>query len=466
METLFESRVSRLHKRVNKLIRTYSKAVPVAEHLIVTMPEDFRKEFFALADYVNLRLMEDKDNFYGYFLFQTAREIRFDIGSATAINFSGARYVIYYNPLIFLTLTLPQMESSVKHEILHVLSMHLTRAREFMNTHHKSAINIAMDLVVNRYLDDLPPYSVTLEGINARYSLNLEPYKPFEYYADKLQAVAALHEVTKDTEEGRNLDNSILTDYNPEKTHDLWEASDPMDEKTLREFTEKVVGLSAKGEIPAYIQNLIASLKNSKGELPWNLYLNRLMGTVESRLKKTVTRRNRRQPERLELRGQLRDHKANIAVAVDISGSISEEEFKQALKEVLNIVKNYKHEITVLECDDAIRRVYKVVSIKDMKDRTNTRGGTRFNPVFEYANLNAVNLLVYFTDGKGEEHLKTIPRGYQVLWVLSGRGEKLSLKEPYGAVKKLSQVEIKDDLVDALDVPTGGFSMQNHERNI
>ena len=150
---------------------------------------------------------------------------------------------------------------------------------------------------------------------------------------------------------------------------------------------------------------MISSLKNSKGELPWNLYLKRLMGTVESNKKKTITRRNRRQPNRLDLRGELRSHKAKIAVALDISGSISDEEFNQAIKEVLNIVKNYNHEITIIECDNEIRRVYKVKSVKDIKDRINIRGGTKFTPVFEYANNNKINLLIYFTDGKGEDKL-------------------------------------------------------------
>lgn len=50
---------------------------------------------------------------------------------------------------------------------------------------------------------------------------------------------------------------------------------------------------------------MISSLKNSKGELPWNLYLNRIMGTVENNKKKTITRRNRRQPNRLDLRENL-----------------------------------------------------------------------------------------------------------------------------------------------------------------
>jgi len=208
---------------------------------------------------------------------------------------------------------------------------------------------------------------------------------------------------------------------------------------------------------------MIFSLKNSKGELPWDLYLKRLMGAVESNNKKTITRRSRRQPDRLDLRGQLRSHKAKIVVALDISGSISDEEFNQALKEVFHIVKNYNHEITIIECDNEIRRVYKVESVKDIKERVKIRGGTRFTPVFEYANHNKVNLLVYFTDGKGEDKLLSIPKGYKTLWVISGKGDNLSLNKAYGAVKKLNNIEIKDNTLDRSDVIRDGYSMQNQE---
>ncbi|MCG4722889.1 VWA-like domain-containing protein, partial [Alistipes putredinis] len=84
--------------------------------------------------------------------------------------------------------------------------------------------------------------------------------------------------------------------------------------------------------------------------------------------------------------GELRGHKAEIGLALDISGSISDEEFKQAIKEVLNIVKNYNQEITIIECDNEIKRTYKVKSYKDIKDRLKIRGGTKFSPVFNYAN--------------------------------------------------------------------------------
>ena len=54
-----------------------------------------------------------------------------------------------------------------------------------------------------------------------------------------------------------------------------------------------------------------------------------------------------------------------------------------------------------------------------------------------------------------------MPRGYKILWVISGRGDKLSLREPYGAVKKLSKIEIKDESIDMSDVRDDGYSMNN-----
>ena len=462
MKSYFEKQTKELYDRAIKIIDITQmlKSNKKREKFHISTDEDFKKDFFHIIDKVNLSLMEDKENFYGYFLFQMGREIRFDITSATSINFKDAKYVMYFNPIIFLELNMEQMQSTIKHEILHVLSQHLIRLKDFKDKYSTLALNLAMDVVVNQCLDCLCPYSITLEYINNKYNLNLEKFKTFEYYLEKIQTELDLQE---ENDEGEIVDNNenVAVDFDAEKTHDIWEECIEIDEKTLRDFTEKFADNAKKGSVPTYIENMIKSLKNSKGELPWNLYLKKLMGTIEANKKKTITRRNRRQPNRLDLRGELRGHKAEIAVAIDISGSISDEEFKQAIKEVLTIVKSHNQEITIIECDKEIKRTYKVKSPKDIKERVASGGGTKFLTVFEYANNKKINLLIYFTDGKGEEKLEIKPRGYKTLWVISGRGEKLSLQEPFGVVKKLSKVEIKQDVIDMSDVRSDGYSMNN-----
>lgn len=469
MESYFNEQVKGLYAKASEIINivTMLKSNRAGEILELDIPEDFKRAFFVVVDRVNFCLMEDEDNFYGYFLLQMAREIRFDISSPTAVNFKGAQYVIYFNPMLFLSLNLKQMESTIKHEILHIVSRHLIRAKELKRKYSKLAMNMAMDIIVNKFLDYLPTYAVTLESVNLHYGLELKPFETFEYYVEKLQTALDLQDVDKNGElhESSDKEHTEIA-YDSEKTHDIWEESEEIDERTMQEFTEKFINHSQKGTLAAYLQNLISSLKESKEELPWNLYLNRLMGTLESNRKKTITRRNRRQPERLDLRGYLRNHKAEIAVAIDISGSISDEEFKQAMKEVLAIVKNYNHEMTIIECDDRIRRVYKVRTIKDIKERLLIRGGTKFTPVIDYVNKNQTNLLIYFTDGKGENQLKVRPSGYQILWVISGRGDKLSLNEPFGDVKKLKKVQVKDIELEMRDVREDGYSMNNQEASL
>mgnify|MGYP004509926229 FL=1 len=466
MESYFERRVNKLYQQVNKLIDSAAmyKAKRNGEKFQPEITKEFKEDFFKLVDKVILSLMEDKDNFYGYFLFQMGREIRFDITSASGVNFKGAKYVIYFNPILFLQLNMKQMETTIKHEIHHVLSLHLSRAKELKNKYSTLTVNLAMDIVVNQYLDNLPPYSTTLKGVNLKYNLNMEAYNTLEYYAEKIQSELDLMEENDEGEEDDSqMTNSMVESYNPEKMHDMWQESDEFDEKTLREFAEKVINASQKGTIPSQVESLIANLKNSQGEIPWNIMLKKLMGTVESNKKKTITRRNRRQPNRLDLRGEIRNHKSEITVAIDISGSISNEEFKQAIKEVLSIVKNYNHEITIIECDKEVKRVYKAKSVRDIKKRLTSGGATKFTPVFEYANNTKCNLLIYFTDGKGERKLEVVPRGYRTLWVISGRGDELSLDESYGPVKKLSNVEVKDTELELKDVKTDGYSMNNQE---
>lgn len=58
------------------------------------MPNSFTIDFFKLIDHVILGLMENDDNFFGFFSFQMKKSLRFDIASPTAVNFKSAAYVL------------------------------------------------------------------------------------------------------------------------------------------------------------------------------------------------------------------------------------------------------------------------------------------------------------------------------------------------------------------------------------
>ena len=96
--------------------------------------------------------------------------------------------------------------------------------------------------------------------------------------------------------------------------------------------------------------------------------------------------------------------------------------------------------ITVIECDDEIRRIYKINSIKDIKKRKSNNGSTKFSPVFKYIKSNNMRnvILIYFTDGVGEKELEIRPINKNTIWVLTGK-EELSLTKSYGQIKRISK---------------------------
>ena len=146
-------------------------------------------------------------------------------------------------------------------------------------------------------------------------------------------------------------------------------------------------------------------------------------------------RLNRRQPERYDLSGKMEDKTLKIVVAIDTSGSVSDSMLSRIFNEIFDILGKRKYELTVIECDADVQRVYKAARREDVKMKVVGRGGTFFTPVIEYINKDKYfrdALLIYFTDGGGEESIPR-PLTYRNMWVVLG-GDDLSLEEPYGIV--------------------------------
>lgn len=427
------------------------------------MTRAFEQRLWNILHDVNSLLLED-DQFFGYFYLQMAHRIRFDMTSAFGINLKQGGYVLYVNPFILLRQPPDVMKDGIKREILHIISAHLMRVKTLSQSFNKTAVHMAMDMVVNDYLEHVGRDAVTVANVNERFGLMLKRFRTIEYYAKAIDK--AMKEKPELFVPVDNSDTAVAMEFDPQTSHDIWDESDSIDTDTMDQITERYINEASKGDMEGYVKSLIDTFQKTRRALPWYFYLKKLMGKVASGYKKTTMRRNRRQPERLELSGTLRQHKANVWVALDMSGSITDAEFTNALEQVLQIVHAYNHRITVVECDNEVRRTYTMESVKDVKPRLDVRGATAFSPVFSLANQNRVDLLVYFTDGKGEERLREAPKGYKVLWVLTGEKPQLSLHNPYGLVRELGYVGVDEtqDIDEFVRMSSrSGFSMANQE---
>lgn len=398
--------------------------------------EDFKRDFFKLIELCTFSMMEEGDNFFALFTIQMEREINLELPTAVGNSASLSHFIIYFNPRILLECSIEEMKALIKHEVYHIMYNHKRRADALKGQFSRIAINRAMDVSINQYIRNLPAWCDTLKSVSLTYNIDLKPELPMEEYARIIQEGI-------DKLKRKKCEKIITTSHDPEHAHDIWyKSKEAVDLDSIKELTKKVVDSSSKGKIPSEFIQIIKELRTGS-QISWKDYLKKFVGTVSYGHKKTTTRRNRRQPERMDLRGVLSNHVLEIVIAIDISGSMSDEEIDQVMTEVFYIVRNHNTEITVVECDNEIRRVYKVKDKKDIKSKLNTRGSTTFSPVFEYIRRHRMrnHLLIYFTDGVGEEELKITPINRKTLWILTGKGEKLSLKNPYGYVKKLSDID-------------------------
>jgi len=406
---------------------------------------EFREKFMRLIEMCTFSLMNEKENFFALFMIQMKRAIKLDMPSATGISASMSYFTIYFNPAIFLKCSLSEMKALIKHDIYHIMHSHMKRAHLLRRKYSALAVNLAMDISINQYIKGLPAFMDTLDGVRLSYNADLSPGKTLEEYAKAIQEAIERLKVNKDNNEDRD-EGAIEWEMDYSHAHDVWDMSeDSFNFEQIDDITRKTANSANRGKIPEGLEPILKKI-NEKPEISWSQYLKKIMGTTPLGYKKTITRKDRRQPDRLDLRGKLPHHAAKVAVAIDISGSMSDVEIEQAMKEIFSIVRDSAGEITVIECDSEIRRVYKARDKKDIKAKLNTKGGTRFSPVFKYLRDKGMRncLLIYFTDGLGEEELDIIPSNYKTLWVLTGKGEKLSLNRPYGEVKRLSLVKCED----------------------
>jgi predicted metal-dependent peptidase len=109
--------------------------------------------------------------------------------------------------------------------------------------------------------------------------------------------------------------------------------------------------------------------------------------------------------------------KQHMLLAIDTSGSVSNDELLEFMNEIHHIYKAGV-DITIVQCDTKINSIKPYTGKSEMN--IHGRGGTEFDPVLEYynENLKKYTSLVYFTDGECSTSVR--PKN-NVLWVLSER---------------------------------------------
>jgi predicted metal-dependent peptidase len=345
--------------------------------------------------------------FYGMFLIGLNKEWNESIPTA-GVSKHNINYKLVINTEFWASLSSDHKKGLLWHELLHIVFDHLNLRDEFAD---KRLFNIAADCELNQYI--IPSYLPDGAILPSTFpNLKLERKAGTNYYYNMLL----------DNQDDPDVQNMM---GDADDMHDTWKEFDNLSEsekkllKSQAEYQLKEAAeecLKSRGQLPgeiAHIYKRITEVTPSK--FNWRAYLRRFAGNsyiVETKLSRKKL--NKRYPDAPGLKFKPKKH---ILVAIDTSGSVSNDELVEFFNEIRHIHKTGT-EITVLQCDTQINSIEKYDPKKDV--RVQGRGGTEFDPVIDYYNKNSKRFtcLVYLTDG--ECYTTITPRG-RMLWVISSK---------------------------------------------
>jgi len=210
-------------------------------------------------------------------------------------------------------------------------------------------------------------------------------------------------------------------------------------EKWIKDIVDAHQYAKMQGKLPAGLEGIIDDLLHSP-KIDWKSLLWRFIQKVIPQDYTWIRPSKKSWAIETYLPGVQREN-IEIVIGLDTSGSISDEEYKEFLSEILGIAKSFENvRFTVMLCDAEIQKVLEDESdVNNLLEELRKRkgyGGTSFIPFFEWISENKPNiaLLVVFTDGFGD--FPNEEPHYPVIWVLTKEGITPS-DVPFGEAIKL-----------------------------
>jgi predicted metal-dependent peptidase len=171
-----------------------------------------------------------------------------------------------------------------------------------------------------------------------------------------------------------------------------------------------------KGKVPAGLESIMDYINTSViDELNWKEKL-KYFTTAARRVKINLTRNKLNKRLGMDYPGTNIKRKTKVLVAIDTSGSVSDEELMKFMEQIYLISKT-DCEVTCVECDTEMYEPW--LFNKNRQISFKGRGGTSFDPVLEYFNKEPYNGLIYFTDGYCSTSIST---NKKILWVVTSNG--------------------------------------------
>jgi len=236
---------------------------------------------------------------------------------------------------------------------------------------------------------------------------------------------------------------------NPSEDGSTSELADQLTREFTKMMADSAEAVKSRGTLPGSIQQFIEDLIRPP-QVDWRQELRNYCKSAKPSRSRTTLSRPKRKHVSIEGAvtpdhpGKRKNPSYRIVFAIDTSGSVSNAELQEIFVELRGILNcNEGTEVTVVECDTRIGRIYELDSVKEVDTNVSGRGGTSFNPVFDWIKGNITwdtkrcdkqpDLLIYATDGECPLPPADIriPQS-KMLWLISSRGRVPSESHVWG----------------------------------
>lgn len=307
----------------------------------------------------------------------------------------------------------------LRQALLHVIMMHWYYDTDYKDEEQLKKFLIACEMEANCYIDFVDgniidkETDITVEKMNEVMKLNLEKKKDFKYYYDNLEGQDLSQFPTPNGGEGyqEGMDDSI------EKELQVANLKGNLEQAKSN--------LKAGDHLDDYIQSFLDRFQIQPAKVDWRRILRNFLTSHGKKIQADVSRKsiNKVFPGRP---GQIHNYVGSVLVAIDTSGSISEQEYVDFMNEIHHISRKYT--VNLVHCDSDIRYgPHKFSKQNADQYAIHGGGGTRFNPVLEMYNKSDDTVCIYFTDSYNFDEL--IQPKKPIIWINTSNSDAQHLKQ-------------------------------------
>lgn len=330
------------------------------------------------------------------------------------------RHCIEFSELLTGDLSDAQLTDFLKIEAYRILLKHPYARQPYKA--NPMALQLASDVIISKYF--IPPSGIETAGLIYLKSIGLERYNAdlsFEQWYKKLLKIIR----ERSAGGGEASGAGALSDYDLSavtESAELWQE----DENAQKQIDDKIKKAEIENGWGETGGNILRTLQE---QTDFSFDYRRALTKFRANIVSVNRRLTRMKPSRrygFAAMGSRYERKADILIAVDVSGSITDESFARfyhAIKNFffLKIIEN----IDLIFFDVNLKNTRPVKFTKNFNLAEITgRGGTNFQPPIDYflKNRSRYSGMIIFTDGEGDVPKITGAVGNSaILWILDSR---------------------------------------------